>query len=337
MWELRTGCRLHFGLMELSPQAPNRYAGLGVMLQLPTMLIRIDNSIQPNCVACDDSIDSASLTEYQTRIDAWLQQHGLAANIELLSGYPFHSGLGAGTQLACLLAVAGQLLNKRVMADAGSQQWQPIRSWLGALDPDQLAALSGRGLRSAIGLQGFLSGGLILDSGYQSSENRHRSVKARVSRLPAHWSFVLIRGSSNSSITGPLESEMIRNMAAQPNANRQHMMRLAQQSLDFAEEGNFEQYSVTLEEYMQFAGDMFAKVQGGRYNGAVCSQAVAMARRLGLRAVGQSSWGPTIFGICPDPILTRQIVSEIRQLGSTWQVQIAQPAQHGAEVRYFTD
>lgn len=334
MWELRTGCRLHFGLMELAPEAPNRYAGLGVMIEQPSMMIRVSDSKQRSFAATADSIDSTSLAEYQQRIDAWLRQQDTAVSIELLSGYPFHSGLGSGTQLACLLAVAGRLLRDRaVRTDVVSDQWRSLDQMLDDMNPTQLAEMSGRGLRSAIGLQGFLSGGLILDAGYQIAGDHSRTVEATVRQLPVDWCFVLVRGTNNSSITGPLESEMIRSMAAQPNPHRQRMMELAIQSLEFASASDFEKCCGALEEYMRFAGDMFAPVQGGRYNGAVCSQAVAIARQLGLRAVGQSSWGPTIFGMCANSNRAQEVVDKIHRHGSNWHVQIAQPAQHGAEVR----
>jgi beta-ribofuranosylaminobenzene 5'-phosphate synthase len=338
MWELRTGCRLHFGLMELAPQAPNRYAGLGVMIEQPSMIIRVGDSNKRRFAVTADSIDSASLAEYQQRIDSWLRQQDTAASIELLSGYPFHSGLGSGTQLACLLAVASKLLKDHpVQTETGSDQWRSIVQMLGDMDPTQLAAMSGRGLRSAIGLQGFLSGGLILDTGYRTAGDQSRTVDATVCRMSSDWCIVLIRGANNSSITGPLESQMIRSMAARPNPHRQRMMELAIQSLGFATAVDFEQCCGALEEYMRFAGEMFAPVQGGRYNGAVCSQAVAIARQLGLRAVGQSSWGPTIFGLCADAHRAREVATKIHQHGSNWHVQIAHPAQHGAIVRVVSD
>lgn len=343
MIELRTGCRLHFGLAELSPGQPNRYAGLGVMLKSPTMHLRISWDAAVPDLTLNEQIDAASLVEYQQRIEAW-QRGNNDTHLELLDGFPFHSGLGAGTQLACLLAVARQLksdsssserldIDRRSSSSSGSS-WKQIKSLLAGLDAQQLAGLAQRGLRSAIGLQGFLSGGLILDQGYEGSDSARREVRADAVCLPGSWRFVLIRGSTNSAITGPLETSMIGAMAAKPNPHRLRMLQLAKLAMKAAQEARFEDFCEALDSYMQFAGDMFAPIQGGRYNGAVCSQAVAVAHQFGLKAVGQSSWGPTIFGLAVDPEQAEQIARRIASHASNWQVQVAESSQTGAEVRF---
>jgi beta-ribofuranosylaminobenzene 5'-phosphate synthase len=330
--------------MELSPDAPNRYAGMGVMLQEPAMQIRVSANTSASAndgggksfnIAASCKIDAASLEEYERRIDAWLQQISIPARVELQLGYPFHSGLGSGTQLACLLTIAGSLIGIQPSLENVGSQWTPVSLLCDHINPNRLASMSGRGLRSAIGLQGFLSGGLILDSGYSAHESDYRSVAVRVCRVPEAWQFVLIRGIDNSSITGRLESEMIRRLAVVPNPHRSRMMQLAQQASEFAGNAEFEAFCEAMEEYMNYGGDMFAPVQGGRYNGAVCSQAVALASQLGLRGVGQSSWGPTVFGLSPNVEHANEIAKKIAQQGANWQVQVSSAAQQGAEVRYL--
>lgn len=342
MIELRTGCRLHFGLAELSPGQPNRYAGLGAMLKSPNMHLRISWDAAVPDVTLPDGIDAASLMEYRLRIAAW-QRTNNDTHVELLEGFPFHSGLGAGTQLACLLAIAKQLrslatrpesLDLRLLREPNPANWQSIREVLKGLEAQSLAALAERGLRSAIGLQGFLTGGLILDMGYEDSDSVRREVRAESVCLPANWRFVLIRGSTNSAITGPLETNMIGAMAAKPNPHRHRMLQLAKLALTSASKADFETFCRAMEEYMQYAGDMFAPIQGGRYNGAVCSQAVAAAHQFGLKGVGQSSWGPTIFGLAPDAQSALQIAQGIASHASNWHVQVAKTSQSGAEVRF---
>ncbi len=342
MIELRTGCRLHFGLAELSPGQPNRYAGLGVMLKSPNMHLRISWDAAVPDVTLPDGIDADSLMEYQHRIEAW-QRTNNDTHVELIEGFPFHSGLGAGTQLACLLAVAKQLksiatrnknLDANLFREPNAASWLSVSEALEGLEAQSLAASSQRGLRSAIGLQGFLTGGLILDMGYEGSDSVRREVRAESVDLPANWRIVLIRGSTNSAITGPLETSMIGAMAAKPNPHRQQMLQLAKLALTSASKAEFGKFCQAMEEYMQYAGDMFAPIQGGRYNGAVCSQAVAVAHQFGLKAVGQSSWGPTIFGLASDAQSAQQIAQSIASHASNWQVQVAEISQTGAEVRF---
>ena len=348
MIELCTGSRLHFGLMELCESAPNRYAGLGVMLAVPQMHARISFDSVTADISIADDIDAESAGEYQQRIQSWQAKSKTPSQVELLKGYPFHAGLGAGTQLACLLSVAEALAPIEIRGKANSHssstsQWKsavqaltlgidysPNRSTFNA---ESLALLSGRGLRSAIGLTGFLEGGLVLDQGYENGDVSKRKIQAQVVRIPEAWRFVLIRGHASSAITGPLESTMIGRMAAKPNPSRARMLELARAAQDHATSSAFDPFCRELEEYMQLAGDMFAPVQGGRYNGAVCSQAVDIANQYGLKAVGQSSWGPTIFGLCNSQSQAESIAHSIRQHADNWTVQISSAAASGAMVR----
>ena len=81
---------------------------------------------------------------------------------------------------------------------------------------------------------------------------------------------------------------------------------------------------------------MFAPIQGGLYNGSQVEAAVALAREAGLVAVGQSSWGPTVFGFAANSEQAEWAVTKLqRDGGQDWSVTIAQPAQHGAELRWL--
>jgi predicted sugar kinase len=44
-------------------------------------------------------------------------------------------------------------------------------------------------------------------------------------------------------------------------------------------------------------GDAFAPAQGGRYASAAVADCVTRLRAAGVRGVGQSSWGPTVFAV----------------------------------------
>ena len=50
----------------------------------------------------------------------------------------------------------------------------------------------------------------------------------------------------------------------------------------------------------RLAGQCFAHIQGGPYNGPHLAQLVDTIRSLGVRGVGQSSWGPTLFALLPE-------------------------------------
>jgi predicted sugar kinase len=59
------------------------------------------------------------------------------------------------------------------------------------------------------------------------------------------------------------------------------------------------------------AGECFAPIQGGPYNGSRVTALAREIRELGVAGVGQSSWGPTLFGVVPDAQAARQLVTEL--------------------------
>jgi beta-RFAP synthase len=52
------------------------------------------------------------------------------------------------------------------------------------------------------------------------------------------------------------------------------------------------------------AGDAFAAAQGGRYAGPAVAALIGRLRAAGIRGVGQSSWGPTVFAITSSVLAT---------------------------------
>ncbi|MBX3422697.1 MAG: hypothetical protein KF752_14175 [Pirellulaceae bacterium] len=378
--ELRTGCRLHFGLMELAQGAPQRFAGLGVMLQQPCLQLRLhywtsdclDNSppgmgplnanwrgpAQRTTSATELHLDQVSLAaalelpndsavEYQQRIGQWLQQHSACSTLEIISAYPFHCGLGTGTQLASLLYAAAAVWDHR---EPLSESWQLLTDILPTLNAQSVARQTQRGRRSAIGLTGFLSGGLVLDGGFpkvvgQAAEggepecdrqlkvSSQRPVDAKYVAIPAQWRFVLIRPCSSSQITGQREQQLMNSLAHRPNSNRQVMWDLANSVCLAAQHDNYCDFVESLESYLRLASQLFAGIQQGPYNGPLAAEAAGLARSAGLRAVGQSSWGPTIFGVAANDQAAEEAAAAIRRCQPSWVIHVTAAAAHGAQVR----
>ena len=76
------------------------------------------------------------------------------------------------------------------------------------------------------------------------------------------------------------------------------MLELAQQIIVKADD--FEAFCGHLEDYLNLASQLFGPIQGGEFNGLELQRLGQAMRQCGLRAVGQSSWGPTLFGFAPD-------------------------------------
>ena len=78
----------------------------------------------------------------------------------------------------------------------------------------------------------------------------------------------------------------------------------------------------------------FSRRQGGAYNGPELEKIVRVVRSLGVLGAGQSSWGPTVFALLPNPATADEFVAELRlRLGSAdFDLCIASPNNEGARV-----
>ncbi len=264
--------------------------------------------------------------------------------IEVVHGLPLHSGLGSGTQLAA--AVAFGLEHFTQICSAG------MPSTSGHVSEDHISLtrlihLSGRGKRSGIGLYGFLNGGLILDEGYPAdpsdqqsrSANLHpRQIQAAMCRLNPAWRIVLVIPDGSPPVWGDLESDLMDRASRQPNPYRLRMLDLAQRAIQLgsAEDG-FEPFTAAVAEFVQFAGRLFSICQAGIYNGEAVRCAVELAQHVGLRAVGQSSWGPTVFGFAPNEDFANQAVRRLGELvpSEGWRLCVATPAENSANWKWI--
>ena len=298
---LITPSRIHFGLMEIHPDAPHPFGGLGVMVEAPGFALRLRQtstewSVQANA-AWQDRIQQAAFQWSQYR-----QQPLPCIQLALLAAPPAHAGFGSGTQLACGVASLLEWEWHRRQGNLSLDDWQAPRSiqplWGSDLEVAQqtLTAACGRGLRSMIGVHGFLAGGWLVDRG--------RGVSPRVEAIQANdaWRAVLVMARQAEAISGQQEAELIQQCASQPYAGRGQMQVLLEQailpalrrhSLRDAEEGIYR--------YGCLAGGLFQTVQGGVFRNQQVSQAVESLRSLGVTAVGQSSWGPCVCGLVDSP------------------------------------
>jgi beta-ribofuranosylaminobenzene 5'-phosphate synthase len=83
-------------------------------------------------------------------------------------------------------------------------------------------------------------------------------------------------------------------------------------------------------------GDCFASVQGGRFATPVLEKLVEFLLEKGAAGAGQSSWGPTVYGLVAGRERARQLERQVRayldsQAGGL--VFCVQPQNRGAQVR----
>ncbi len=197
---------------------------------------------------------------------------------------PEHVGLGVGTQLG--LAVA------RALAEA----------WGLALDAPDLARRVGRGLRSALGVHGFSHGGFLVESGKRGGDEGLAPLAARAP-FPPQWRLVLATPSAARGLHGRQEQQAFARLAVRSNTARRTdaLCRLVLLGmLPALAEGDLEAFGESLHDFNARVGEAFAELQGGVYADPRTAECVAYLRGVGVRGVGQSSWGPTVFAMVGD-------------------------------------
>jgi beta-RFAP synthase len=212
---------------------------------------------------------------------------------ELRETLPPHAGLGSGTQLGLAVARALALL-------AGE----------GNISAPELARRTGRGGRSAIGLYGFEQGGLLIEGG-KTADAAISPLVARAA-IPPLWRFVLIQPRGAQGLSGAEERQGFARLPGMPAATTNRLCRLALLNLlPAALEERFDDFSEALYEFGRLVGDYFAPVQGGVYADPQMRRLVPRLRARGIHGIGQSSWGPTLFVLCPSAASAQALVQEL--------------------------
>jgi len=157
-----------------------------------------------------------------------------------------------------------------------------------------LAELTGRGLRSGIGLHGFDHGGLIVDGG-RRTPNGIPPLLARLA-FPAQWSILIILIGRTPGLHGAEETQAFTQLPPIPERLTDRLCRLVLLGLlPAVVEHDLDTFGAVLSELQRHVGHWFTPIQGGIYARPELETIVDDLRKLGLHGAGQSSWGPTLY------------------------------------------
>ncbi len=271
-----TGSRLHFGLTSAGKRSPSSFGGMGVMVESPQTSVSISRSdrlIVRGCHRAKEFVNTWSKSNN-------MSEDLLRCRVNVDKSPPNHVGLGSGTQMALAVAVG---LN-HFFARCSEQ-------------PTLTASKMQRGARSAIGTFGFFEGGLIVDRNSQEKPNSVELAARTV--VPDEWRVVLVRLRQRIGEYGSAEQAAFAKIGLNSDRHAQKMSDLIEHSvLPAASKHEFARFSKSIFEYGILSGDYYRTVQGGTFNGQTTESVIHCFRELGVEGVGQSSWGPTIFGWC---------------------------------------
>jgi len=289
MIRIRTPSRLHFGLFSLpstnagtwlncegEPTLPYRsFGGVGLMIDKPGIELTVE-------VANRWSIDGPLAARAQEFINDYCVASGFESCLKLTieSAAPEHVGLGTGTQLGLAIVTAMDEL---------------IRE---GLPPDILARFIGRGRRSAIGVYGFESGGFLVEGG----KTPDRDIAPLLVRhdFPEDWRILLITPHRLQGTHGQPEVEAFAAMTHHERNDRttESLCRLALLGmLPALVHADLQTFGEAVYDFNRRVGELFRPIQGGVYAHPRVEELIKKLRGAGIKGVGQSSWGPTVFAL----------------------------------------
>ncbi|WP_442507233.1 beta-ribofuranosylaminobenzene 5'-phosphate synthase [Novipirellula sp. SH528] len=279
-----TGSRLHFGLLDTAKP----FGGVGVMIDDPITEVRArraDTFAGPT-IAADRVLGIAERYRQHFHLETLPN-----CQIEVVRRPSAHTGLGTGTQLAMAVAEAiSRLLNP-------------------SLSDETIAfRIADRGRRSAVGIHGYLRGGLIYEDSDSASELN--PIQQRLD-VPKQWCVAILRPTQETStISGDEELNQFAKLPATTPRQRAHFRDLiTKRLLPAIENADFDAFSEAVHHYNRDSGLLFESVQNGPYNGPAVSSLVSFLRNSGIKGVGQSSWGPSVFAWFPTREQANEFVS----------------------------
>jgi beta-ribofuranosylaminobenzene 5'-phosphate synthase len=285
---VEAAARLHFGVLDLRGSLGRRFGGLGAAIPRPSLLLEAT----PADTVRVTGLEAERVEEFARR---FLSHHGVAggATLELHRAIPPHSGLGSGTQLG--LAVARALAELHRLPS----------------DPQSLAQAVSRGRRSAIGTYSFAYGGFILEGGHRPQERTVAPLLGRYD-VPDSWRCVVAVPPGEPGLSGEAESTAFERLPAPPERDPERVAHLVlMQLLPSLVEGDLAGFGSALTAIQRLTGAWFAPSQGGIFAPGLGPELIERMAGWGALGVGQSSWGPAVYGLVEGGERSRALAEEV--------------------------
>lgn len=317
IFRVKTSARLHLGQLDLNGSMGRLFGGIGLAVDQPYLEI----IAQP-----EKDLYIEGPEEEWDRVLAIAQHYCLhyglpGAKIRITSSFPAHSGLGSGTQLSLAIGLA--------------------LTRIYGLHPDimELARLTDReGSRSGIGVAVFTRGGFLVDGGIpvdlQSSTGQppfHVPPIVACLPFPREWGIVLATPHKQERISGSKEKLAFQSLPPMDEGLSGRISRLLLlKVLPALVEKNLTPFGEGITEMQQIIGSYFAPVQGGVFATREGAELAELLLSAGAAGVGQSSWGPTVYGFASNEKLASLEKVARAYLDNRGDVWVARGRNHGA-------
>jgi beta-RFAP synthase len=294
---VKAPARLHLGLIDLGGNLGRLFGGMGVAISYPNATLEAETS-ERLVVKGEESELVKSWAEL------FFKKYTLEPKvaISVKQSIPQHVGLGSGTQLALATATA---LAELFSVEASAKE---------------LAKAMGRGKVSGVGTAIFEKGGFVVESGVKSQENKPAesdNFPALVFQesFPEDWFFTVAIPNVKRGLSGEAEDRAFSRLPPMPPEKAGAISHLILMSLLPAlKEKDIETFGSALTKIQNVVGDSFASAQGGRFSSTPSSDCIAYMLKHGAFGAGQSSWGPTVYGLVKGKRQAEKLSLEVQAL-----------------------
>ena len=298
---VKAPARLHFGFIDLDGSLGRMFGSIGLAIGEPSVVLEASPADRLSAVGRERG---RVLTLARRFLRHYNLQQGVHISVKAI--IPAHAGLGSGTQLALSVASA---LARLFSIDASVRE---------------LAAVMDRGARSGIGIAAFEQGGFVVDAGRRMNTTGETvsSFEFRVSSglkqtetrtgnlvpptivrypFPEEWTFVVAIPHVDRGLAGVAEVDAFGRLALRPATAAGRLSRiLLMQMLPAVLERDPVVFGEALTRIQRIVGNWFRSVQGGTFATTQGAELARAMRRAGALGVGQSSWGPAVYGLTTD-------------------------------------
>jgi beta-RFAP synthase len=204
----------------------------------------------------------------------------------------------------------------------------------------ELATIMGRAKRTGVGTAVFAKGGFVVDGGKPAKNGVCASEKfpPLIFRqdFPQNWRFIVAIPNVPKGLTSQEEASAFAKLPPMDVADVGKICRLTMlRLLPSLAEREIESFGDALTKIQVLTGKQFASAQGGIYSSAASAECIEYMQRIGVNGVGQSSWGPALYGVVRNeeakPTLIKVQAHLIKSVGG--QAFIAKANNKGATIR----
>ena len=310
---IKTPSRLHFGIIDLAGNLGRSYGSIGLAIKEVGYDILAEKSNELEVLGPrKDAKQAKGIAEKVMRI---YNIHD-PIKLTIIGSIPTHTGLGSTTQLTLAVATAITRLH-------GTK-----------VSPVELAEKMGRGKNSGVGTYAFSNGGFIVDGGVRDGKFPPLLVRYD---FPEEWRFVIVASDVERGLDEKTEAKLFKQITGSTDIARKICHLLVLKMLPSVVERDVENFGHSLTEVQRLVGGAFSPIQGNVFGSRLASNIVDQMLKDGAHGVGQSSWGPTVYGLVEGEAQAKELkertlnfLEDKNYKASLW---IAGPNNQGAKVQ----